>query len=403
MNRNPSLRVAVIGFWSIAALSLLQCGQTPSVVGNGSGGANGQGGAVPGDAAVTGNGGSSGGDTPVVTFNLDVIPVWWGASDAIKEPDAPPPPSIDANCGIVSSDTVRKPADIMLVLDRSASMEYSITADCYCAAGTTSPGTPCPDTTSCKTRWSALKPAVSATLANSNYVNWGLKYFPTGTGNASNCAVSRTVEVAVAPESAAAVQTQVNSATFALSTPTKQALVEATNYLKSLADTNKKFILLATDGEPNCGGSPASISTVDVEGAATAAEDAKNAGFPVYVVGIGPNLANLSKIAEKGGTTDYYPVTTPEQLVEALSSISKTVGSCTFTSSKEPPDPENVAVYVNKQRVERSNDEGWMYGASEQEIVLTGIFCEKITAGEDTSVQILFGCPGAPPFPPFVP
>jgi hypothetical protein len=398
MSRNPLVRLVATALCSIAALSLLHCEQPGSVLPPpGSGGSSGQGGTVGADAAVAGKAGS---DAPVVS--LDVIPIWWGTSDAPQAPDLPPPPSADSNCGSLASETVRKPADIMLVLDRSASMEYSITSDCYCASHPT--GTLCTNTTDCKTRWDALKPAVSATLANSKYVNWGLKFFPTGTSSTGNCAVSKSVEVPVDdPSSAAKVQTAVDSATWALSTPTAAALDVATTYLSSLTDTNKKFILLATDGEPNCGGSPASISTTDVTGASDAAKRANDAGFPVYVVGIGPNLGNLTKIAASGGTTDYYPVSSPEQLVEALSSITKFVGSCTYTAPKEPEDPANVAVYVNKKLIEKNDSEGWKYGATNQEIVLTGSYCDDITAGKETSVQILFGCPGAPGFPPFVP
>jgi hypothetical protein len=111
----------------------------------------------------------------------------------------------------------------------------------------------------------------------------------------------------------------------------------------------------------------------------------------------------LTQRAAAGGTTDFYPVTSPDQLASALSSISKVVGSCTFQSQDPPPDPENVAVYVNKQLIAKDPNEGWQYGATNQEIVLKGSYCDHITAGEDTTVQILFGCPGAPPFPPFVP
>ncbi|MBN2573314.1 MAG: VWA domain-containing protein [Deltaproteobacteria bacterium] len=382
---------------------LLHCNQPPKVenlpgLGGSSakGGAGGGGGGdVKRDAAAPGN------DGPIVVINADVIPAWWITADAPQEPDTPPPPSLDYHCGIIQQDTVRKPADIMLVLDRSASMDYSIGDDCYCDSSVGRPV--CTDTTDCKTRWESLKPAIDATLANSNNVQWGLKLFPTG--SSGNCNVSDSVEVPVDdPDSITKIQQAVEDATLALSTPTAQAIEVATSYLQSLDDTNQKFILLATDGEPNCGGSPANIMTVDVDGAAAEAAAAKDAGFPVYVVGIGPNLENLTKIAYEGGTTDYYPVSSPEQLVDALSSISKVVGSCVYTSEEAPQDPENVAVYVNKVLVEKSEENGWTYGDSTKEIRLTGSYCDMIMSGEqDVSVQILFGCPGMPPFDPFLP
>jgi hypothetical protein len=58
---------------------------------------------------------------------------------------------------------------------------------------------------------------------------------------------------------------------------------------------------------------------------------------------------------------------------------------------------------VNNQQVPQDSNEGWTYGATSQDIELNGSYCDNIAAGQDTSVQILFGCPGAPPFPTFIP
>jgi hypothetical protein len=368
-------------------------------------GGAGEGGAAPGNGGAggssdnSGGGGGNGNRDATVAPNLDVPPIWWGIADAPQGPEVVDPPSIDANCGLLASETVRKPADMLLVLDGSGSLKYSITEDCYCVR---TDGTPvCSDTANCKTRLDSMRPALDATLANSKNINWGLKIFPTPSGGRSECVVSAGVEVPVASDSTPAMQQQIGSMALMTSTPTRKALIAATAYLKTLTDTNEKFILLATDGEPNCLNDRASNS--DLEETVIAAQAAKDAGFKVYVIGIGPNLGNLTQIAAAGGTTDYYPVSSPEQLVEVLSSISKFVGSCTFTSAEAPPDPANVAVYVNKQRVDKNADEGWTYGDTPRDIKLTGSYCERITAGEQTSVQILFGCPGSPPFPPFVP
>ena len=104
-----------------------------------------------------------------------------------------------------------------------------------------------------------------------------------------------------------------------------------------------------------------------------------------------------------GGTDDYYPANSPEQLAEALTAISKVVGSCTYDTDKEPEDPDNVAVYINKQLIEKDAPDGWKYGASTREIEITGSYCQDILDGKDTQVQILFGCAGMPPFDPLLP
>jgi hypothetical protein len=388
-------------------LSMSDC-TDPAAIGNG--GAGGHAGSSTSQGGATGAGGSVGSDASVLTIKLDGIPAWYGELDAPQAPDLPAAPSADANCGITSGSTTRQRVDVLLVLDRSSSMDYSIKEDCYCTAGGTVGGGLCADTTNCSTRWNAIKPAMNTALSDSKYVNWGLKFF-SSPNTSSNCIVNNTIEVplpttdAMAAQSAADVQTQITNAKLSLSTPTAAALTVATTYLKTVTDANKKVILLATDGEPNCGGSPANINTDDVTGASNAAAAALAAGFPVYVVGIGPTVSNLTQMAKAGGTTDYYPATSPQQLTDALSSISKIVGSCSFTVTTPPKDqdPNNVAVYVNKEQVPQDPNNGWTYGATSQDIELKGSYCDNIMAGQDTTVQILFGCKGAPPFPPFVP
>jgi hypothetical protein len=247
-------------------------------------------------------------------------------------------------------------------------------------------------------------------LANSSYVNWGLKFFnssnSTGTSS-SNCTVTKVPDVKFDDlNPASAIQSKVDAITLSMGTPTAAALLAATDYLKTVtADTNKKVILLATDGEPNCAGNPPDVMTNDPDGAKNAASAAAAAGFPVYVVGIGPTaaLATLTQLAQAGGTTDYFPATSADQLAQSLSSISKLAGSCSFTFTDAPVNPDNVAVYVNKQRVDKDPDNGWTYGVSTQEILLTGDTCTQMSTGDTADVQILFGCPGAAPFPPYVP
>ena len=282
-------------------------------------------------------------------------------------------------------------------------MTYSIADVCYCNTTDVSAGggALCADTTNCTTRWGAIKAAMKTTLSTSRYVNWGLKFF--SSPNSPECGVAKDPEVQVGSDTAQTIQTQIETSTLSQSTPTTAAINTATAYLKTLSDQNKKFILLATDGEPNCAGNPAISTKGDVPGATVAVSAAKAAGFPVYVIGIGPSVTTLSQLAQAGGTSDFYPANSPAQLAEALSSISKIVGSCSFKATDVPPDADNVAVYFNKQQVAKDMDDGWRYGATPQDIELTGQYCEQITAGVETTVQILFGCPGAPPLPAFIP
>jgi hypothetical protein len=324
-----------------------------------------------------------------------------------SEPDTrsePTTPTADANCGTAGRKTVRMPVDVLLVLDRSNSMTDNIGQEfCYCdlASAGGEADMVCADAKNCTSRWNAIKDAMKTTLANSSYVNWGLKFF--SSPGAGECNVAAGPDVPVGPSAAPTVQAKIESGDQSFSTPTAAAINAAVAYLKKVDDNNKRFILLATDGEPNCGkGSDGRVSmgNDDVDGAVKAMADAKAAGFPAYVIGIGPSIDNLGKLAKAGADRDYFPASSPAALADALSSIGKIVASCSYFSDTPPPEPANVAVYVNKQKVSRSDSEGWKYGASEQEIVLTGKYCQDILAGADSDVQILFGCPGSTYFPP---
>jgi hypothetical protein len=312
-------------------------------------------------------------------------------------------PTGDANCGSQTSTTTREPPDVLLLLDRSSSMFYTIDQDCFCSdqdaadSGTTT-YTLCTNTSNCQKRWTAVQPAVVDTVANSKDVNWGLKFFPTA--NQPQCSVSSTIEVPIAANNADAVNSQIQSATVSLSTPTASAINTSVTYLKTVNDNRPKFILLATDGQPNCRGGQ--IMNEDMAGAVTAATNAYDAGFPVYVIGIGPNLGNLSQIADAGGTNDYYQVSSPQDLVNAFAEIKTLVASCTFTLTTTPPDINNIGVYLDKNLVQQDPDNGWSFGGGNQSIVLNGDTCKKVTSGQATSVEILFGCPGEPP-PPTIP
>jgi hypothetical protein len=183
-------------------------------------------------------------------------------------------------------------------------------------------------------------------------------------------------------------------------TPTAQAIQAATAYLQMVNDQNTKSILLATDGEPNCGSG--SYSAPDVQATVEVIAAAKAAGFLVYVIGIGPSVGNLDNFAAAGGTTHYFPATSPLAMSDAFTSISNSMTTCTFDLTQTPPDVNNVAVYLDKSLVAKDSVNGWSLGANALTIVLNGSTCDKLTSGTATQVQVLFVCPGTSP-PVFIP
>lgn len=333
-------------------------------------------------------GGGGGGVAGTRVINLDAAMGKGGSGGGGGSTGVPP--TGDANCGQVTSSTNRMPADVLLVLDRSGSMDYSTTSSERCG---TDPN--------CTPRWPALTAAVDATLATTaDSISWGLKLY-TSTGK--NCTVDPGVEVPISATAVSAIQSLIENTTPGGNTPTAQAIEAATAYLKTVDDPNNKVILLATDGEPNCRPGGASSST-NVPGTVAAIAAARDAGFPVYVIGIGPEVGNLDNFAEAGGTTSYYPATSPQDLADAFAAISELVTTCTFTLSLEPgADLTNVAVYLDKNLVQKDPANGWSFGANNQSIVLNGAACEKVKSGAASKVEILVGCAGDPPPPSTIP
>ena len=392
------MRSLVLGFGLAIAIiaSLLGAGSgctDPGSVGNpsvqGAGGSVGHGGAGGGSPGGGGSGGATSADESAVTIKLDAAVV--GVPD-LAEDTTPPPPNEDVNCGSMTSTAKRQPADVLLVLDRSSSMQWSTADDENCSR----------NATDCTARWPALTTAVSTTLTNtSDTIHWGLKLYTSPNGSA--CTVNSGVEVPIAATAVPDIEAQIARTSPSNYTPTAQAIEAATAYLQTVDDPNDKYILLATDGEPNCAPGQRSTITENVQGTVDALAAAKAAGFPVYVIGIGPSVGNLDNFAQAGGTNNYYPATSPEALTEAFASISKLVATCTFTSEEPPPDPNNVAVYLNKQLVPKDDADGWSFGSDSQTINLNGAACEEAMAASGSQVQILFGCPGGPPPPQFIP
>src|SRR5262249_15271955 len=139
------------------------------------------------------------------------------------------------------------------------------------------------------------------------------------------------------------------------STPTRVAVQMGTAYMKTLTDSNPKFLLLSTDGLPNCiptangGTCTNNCQNGDMQGAIQAVTDAATAGFPTFVIGIATSSdptsdQTLNGMAMAGGKPQangppyYYPVMNQADLSAALTSIVSIASTCVFTI---PPAPNN--------------------------------------------------------------
>jgi hypothetical protein len=239
-------------------------------------------------------------------------------------------------------------------------------------------------------------------------VSWGLTVFPEGEG--SECSpLTDTISAQIMPHNAATVTGIING-TMALGngTPTGDAIKKATAYLKS-RNVSNQFIVLATDGEPSCPSDGDKALTYAVQ----AITDAKNAGFPTYVIGVIDPVENkstvprLNAMAEAGGTArsdnpvadKYYQAYSQEELTNALKAVTGQVVSCVFEFTSKPPVPTNIAVSVNGKWLDQDTTkaQGWDYTSDQYTALeLHGDACQEVKTASENKVDIIFGCPGKP-------
>jgi hypothetical protein len=349
-------------------------GETHSLHGNG--GAGGTGLAV--DAGAAGHGGTMG-KVPDLTFDAST-----NDSHGMSNPDM--------NCASVNQGATPQPPDILILLDRSGSMEWSADATCMRNCGANS-------------RWRQVTDALNQVVPMTDTtVNWGLKFF----GSSNSCNVTAPPDVAIAAGNGQMIMTRIGSTTTGSPTPTRLGVNAGAAYMATLTDTNPKYLLLATDGEPTCNPDlPATnMNDSDAAGAQQAVTDALNLGFKTFVIGIGDTMgaATLNQMAinggvpQTGGATSFYQVTDTASLVATLQTILGRVGSCQFDIGVAPnPMTSNdlIDVFGDGMPIPRdmSHMDGWDYSnAAHTAIEVYGPRCDAVKAGTTMNVTVTFRC-----------
>jgi hypothetical protein len=237
------------------------------------------------------------------------------AADAPADHDAAVLP---VTCLASSHQTHGVPTDLFFMVDKSGSMN------------TIDPGS----TTS---RWQSVLFAMNDFLSSpdSAGLGAGIAFFPISEeGGAPDCNATDYAVPVVPVEPlplpvtpiGAAILTQV----LARGTPTTPALQGAYRYTQTLqvAEPNRDVaVLVVTDGNPTqCGSTIANASTAASVGAASVPP------IRTYVLGIGPNLANLNAIAQAGGTGHAYLVESggAASLTTALNAIRADSIACDY-------------------------------------------------------------------------
>jgi hypothetical protein len=310
------------------------------------------------DGSVDGTGGDDPGDAP--------------GDDPGPNPD--PTPTCNETVPIPVTQQQKVP-DVLLVLDKSGSMgeELDVGGE----------------------KMTVMKEALKQVLpAQDASLHLGLLLYPSG----GECGVG-SVLTPVAPTNAAAVLAAVDPVDPGGATPTYKALDAALAYYKSNpVNPDGRYVLLATDGLPNCNGSASNPSNAQTVASAKALAAA---GIQVFVVGFGDvGVADpefLGELAKAGGTGQFFPANSPQQLTAALAKISGTISqaSCSFQLGSTPQDPSLLGVTVDGQVVKRdpTHASGWDYDAATNTITLYGATCDAVKKGGGAAkVDVDYGC-----------
>jgi hypothetical protein len=208
-------------------------------------------------------------------------------------------------------------------------------------------------------------------------------------------------------------------------TPTGAAMRAATKALAAYGQPGPKYIVLATDGDPDTCARP--NPQCGQEEAVTAAQDAYTAGIGVFVIGISDEVASwhLQQMANAGAGLDviappdpnFYntcprdPAVTPKyaaaapasnakfykpadgaELAQALSAILYGARTCTFAlHGKVTPGKESQgSVHLDSVPLGYMAPDGWRL-VDDQTIEVLGASCDKIKTTSKL-LQVSFPC-----------
>lgn len=217
-------------------------------------------------------------------------------------------------------------------------------------------------------------------------------------------------------------------------TPTAVALNGALTNLRNAK--GKTFVILATDGGPNCNGAiscgtdqcqpnieavagcspggpnccepPNGVREACLDSAATtkAVAALKAASIPVYVIGLpgtSAYAALLDQLAVAGGTAlptspKYYNIesTSGNTLLTSLKKIAaQIVATCEFKLTEAPAQANQVNVYLDEVVLPKDPVNGWKIEGPT--VTLLGDACTKVLSGDVLGVRIITGCPTVEP------
>jgi hypothetical protein len=283
---------------------------------------------------------------------------------------------------------------VVLLIDRSASMsEEDLDA--------LNPGV---------SRWDALKTALldpaGAIASLENQVRFGVVFYAGGSRQSAACPVldqGGEPAVLMPPRTGLLMDftTYFQPLGTLPDTPTGESVAFTAGELAAFTEVGPKFILLATDGEPDLCDDRQEPSGRDRSLAEVTA--ARENEITTFVLSVGTDVAetHLSELANAGqgfppgdvpATPRFYQVTTQQALADAFQQIITGTRSCSLTLNGEidPELADRGEVLVDGVPVPKSDTNGWRI-VDGSTIELVGSACQAIQEGVH-SLSASFPC-----------
>ncbi len=269
-------------------------------------------------------------------------------------------------------DLLPEVGEITLIADRSGSMDLRV-----------------PDGA---TRWGALRSAVNIVLPRiEDAFDIGLELFPA----VGPCSVpDEGMTLPASRGNARLIPDLMTRIGPDGNTPTRAAIDGARGFFSRHPTPVRRFVLLATDGEPNCGGPVGQV--------VSSITALRGEGIDTFVLGIPGPRDSLNQMAVAGGRartggTAFYEATTTAQLTTAIRAITSATNTCEYPvpSSLLPvADVSRFRVLFNGSPVAADATNGWSFtDAARSRIRLNGTSCTTLRSGTVTSVVATYNCP----------
>ena len=192
-------------------------------------------------------------------------------------------------------------------------------------------------------------------------VLWGLKLFPTTT----MCNVNEMLDVPVAISNFDPIVMRLRGSVpmgGMEGSPLDLGIKTAARALRATSSPNPRYLILATDGIPNCPvGLPGETEAVK------AVSNLAREGLRTYVIGTAtptnPQHRTLNDLATAGGEPRagdqrYWQALDKAQMLTALDEITSRMTSCVLKVNALAPQPDFVAMNIGNTRIPRDGAAG---------------------------------------------